>query len=114
MGRGDGIGAHHGWHWGSLWVSGRNGPHHPCDTRRIASILAPSLFGLAGSVGWARAHVHVHIHVTLMRDAMPGLCAAPEKVYKPWPFHCCFLRVCPNLIASYSFVLIINYYCEVD
>ena len=54
-------------------------------------------------------------HVTLTRDAMPGPCAVPEKVYKPWPFHRCFIWVCPNLIVSYSLVFIINYYyCEVD
>ena len=108
----DGMGACRGWRRGSSWVSGHNGPHHPCDTCCIAGILAPGLFGLAGSVGWD--HVCTRVHVTLTCDVRPGLCVVPEKVYKPWPFHRCLLRVCPNLIASYSFVLIINYYCEVD
>ena len=112
MGRGDGMGAHRGWCWGLSWVSGHDGPHHPCDMHRVAGILAPGLFGLASSVRWARARAR--IHVTLTCDAMPGPCVVPEKVYKPWPFRRCFLRVCPNLIASYSFVLIINYYSEVD
>ena len=75
---------------------------------RVASILAPGLFGLTGLVGWSRGHV------TQTHDVMPGPCATPEKVYKLWPFRRCFLRVCPNLIVSCSFVFIINYYCEVD
>ena len=67
-----------------------------------------------GSPARSGGLAHTGIHVTLTRHTTPGPCVAPEKVYKPWPFHHCFIRVCPNLIVSYSFVFIINYYCEVD
>ena len=69
----------------------------------------------SGSPARSGGLTHACRHVTLTRDAMPGPCTAPEKVYKPWPFCRCFIWVCPNLIVSYSFVFIINdYYCEVD
>ena len=70
-----------GWHGGLSWMAsglivgqrpcgcgGRNGPRHPCDMHHVASVLAPGLFGLAGSVGWAHAHVRT-CHTDARRNA---------------------------------------------
>ena len=80
------------------------------------SAVSPASWHLAclGSPAWSGGLACVRIHVTLTCDVMPGPCVAPEKSYKPWPFCHCFIRVCPNLIVSYSFVFIINYYCEAE